>query len=102
MRVCWTDRARYRLKQIRDYLDQEAPSVALPTIQRLIKRSQFIGELPSAGRIVPEYRQDDLREILESPYRIIYRILDDRIDVITVMHYRQLLPVDLNELLKPE
>lgn len=97
MRVCWTDRARYRLKQIRDYLDQEAPAVALPTIQKLIKRSQFIG-----GRIVPEYRQDDLREILESPYRIIYRILNDRIDVITVMHYRQLLPVDLNELLKPE
>jgi plasmid stabilization system protein ParE len=34
----------------------------------------------------------------ERPYRIIYRILPDRIDVISVMHYRQLLPEDLAKL----
>lgn len=102
MRVYWTDSARYRLKQIREYLSQEAPTVAQPTIEKLIKRSQFISELPNAGRMVPEYQQDDLREILERPYRIIYRILGDRVDVITVMHYRQLLPGDLDELLKPQ
>jgi plasmid stabilization system protein ParE len=47
---------------------------------------------------VPEYQRDDVREILERPYRILYRIKPDRIDVITVMHYRQLLPSDLTEL----
>jgi hypothetical protein len=33
-------------------------------------------------------------DICERPYRILYRILPDRIDVITVMHYRQRLPGD--------
>ena len=35
---------------------------------------------------------DDLRELLERPYRIIYRITPERIEILTVMHYRQLLP----------
>ncbi|HEX7028817.1 MAG TPA: type II toxin-antitoxin system RelE/ParE family toxin [Gammaproteobacteria bacterium] len=69
--------------------------------EKLVKHSRLISELPNAGRRVPEYQQDDLREVLERPYRIIYRILNDRIDDITVMHNRQLLPGDLNELIKP-
>jgi len=47
---------------------------------------------------VSEYDRDDIREVLDRPYRIIYRILPERIDVITVMHYRQLLPSDLTKL----
>jgi plasmid stabilization system protein ParE len=39
-----------------------------------------------------------VRELLERPYRIIYVVLPDRIDVIAVMHYRQLLPSDLEHL----
>ncbi|MDP2186762.1 MAG: type II toxin-antitoxin system RelE/ParE family toxin [Erythrobacter sp.] len=51
--------------------------------------------MPHAGRRVPEYQIDTLREVLERPYRIIYRIQPDEIEVLTVMHYRQLLPGDL-------
>lgn len=45
---------------------------------------------------MPEYAQPDLREVLGRPYRIIYRVGAERIDVITVMHYRELLPDDLD------
>jgi plasmid stabilization system protein ParE len=100
MNVFWTLRARSRLKLIRDYLIAEAPMVADRTIGRLVNCFRQIGELPYSGRQVPEYRQNDLREILERPYRILYRIRVDRIDIITVIHYRQLLPSDLKELLK--
>lgn len=101
MKVYWTDRARYRLKQIRTYLDEQAPAVAKPTTNSLVNRSRELCEVPRVGRQVPEYQQEDIREVLERPYRIIYRILSDRIDVLTVMHYRQLLPSDINDLLKP-
>jgi len=52
--------------------------------------------LPHSGRAVPEYAQPDLREVLELLYRIIYRVGAERIDVITVMHYREMLPDDLD------
>jgi len=98
MRVHWTDRAKTRLRLIHEYIARGAPTVALEVVERLVKRSILIGQAPHAGRQVPEYRRDDLRELLERPYRIIYRIRTDRIDVITVMHYRQLLPTDPDHL----
>ena len=97
MRVHWTDRAKTRLRLIHDHIAKDAPLVASQVVVRLLQRSILIGDLPSSGRAVPEYQREDVREVLERPYRIIYRVLPDRIDIITVMHYRQLLPSDLKD-----
>lgn len=51
--------------------------------------------MPRAGRKVPEFGLDEFRQLLVRPYRVIYRIDHDSIVVISVMHYRQLLPEDL-------
>jgi len=48
-----------------------------------------------SGRSVPEYETDDIRETIENPYRIIYRIKPDQVDVLAVIHCAQLLPKDL-------
>ncbi len=98
MKVHWTDRAKARLKLIHDHIAQDAPVVATQVVERLLRRSLQIGELPYSGREVPEYQRQDLREVLERPFRIIYHVRVERIDVITVMHYRQLLPNDLTKL----
>ena len=98
MKVHWTDRAKQRLKLIHDHIAKDAPLVAPSVVDRLVRRSIQIGEFPHSGREVPEYQRDDVREILERPYRILYRIKPDRIDVITVMHYRRVLPDDLTQL----
>ena len=98
MKVHWTDRAKQRLKLIHYHIAKDAPLVAPSVIERLVRRSLQIGEFPHSGRKVPEYQREEMREILEHPYRILYRIKSDRIDVITVMHYRQLLPDDLTQL----
>jgi toxin ParE1/3/4 len=45
-----------------------------------------------SGRRVPEYPDDELRDLLSRPYRIIYRQRDAHVEVVTVMHYRQQLP----------
>ncbi len=44
---------------------------------------------------MPEYRRDDIREVIERPYRIIYRIKEDQIDVLAVIHSAQQLPPDV-------
>lgn len=46
---------------------------------------------PQSGRMVPEYQHEHVREVIESPYRIIYRILEDRIDVVAVLHGARLI-----------
>jgi plasmid stabilization system protein ParE len=44
---------------------------------------------------VPEYASDEIRELIEKPYRIIYRIKEDQIDVLSVIHGSRLFPDEL-------
>lgn len=45
--------------------------------------------------MVPEYSRDDVREVIERPYRIIYRIMESQIDVLAVIHGARLLPPEI-------
>jgi len=101
MIVRWTDRAKARLRLIQQYIAEDSPQVALKVIDRVTARSQQLRNVPHSGRLVREYNRDDVRELLEKPYRIIYKIKSDQIDVLTVMHYRQVLPQDIKQLLRP-
>ena len=98
MRVHWTDRAKARLRLIYDYIAEDSPKTALQVVDRLTARSQQLKEVSRSGRKVPEYNHKDVRELLEKPYRIIYIINPNQVDVLTVMHYRQLLPQDIEQL----
>lgn len=95
MNVHWTDTAVAHLVAIYERIAQDAPVYALRMMDRLTKRSEQIATFPESGRMVPEYEAPDIREVIESPYRIIYRIKVDQIDVLAVVHGAQLLPSEL-------
>jgi toxin ParE1/3/4 len=54
----------------------------------LITRAENLATFPEMGRVVPEFRQPNLREVICRSYRIIYRVLRDeqRIDIIRFWH----------------
>ncbi|MFO0515083.1 MAG: type II toxin-antitoxin system RelE/ParE family toxin, partial [bacterium] len=41
---------------------------------------------PFSGRLVPEFETEQIREVIEGSYRIIYYIKPEQIDVIAVLH----------------
>jgi len=86
MKVHWTDTAEAHLDCIYTYIARDSKTYALRTVDRITKRSQQIGLLPLSGRRVPEYDMDQIREVFAGPYRIIYHIKADQIDVIAVIH----------------
>jgi plasmid stabilization system protein ParE len=100
MKVVWTDRALRRLHELHDYLSVNAPAFAGKIVRELVMKSRRLEQLPYSGRAVPEYERADVRELLARPYRIIYRVRAERnrVDVLSVRHYRQLLPSDLKKL----
>jgi toxin ParE1/3/4 len=95
VRVHWTHTAIEHLLAIYKHIAQDAPLYAQRMIDRLTKRSEQIAAFPRSGRMVPEYEAPDIREIIERPYRIIYRIKADQIDILAVVHGAQLLPPEL-------
>ena len=86
MKVYWTDTAEGHLDAIYDYIAQDSPEYAKRVVDRLTRRSQQIAEFPLSGRRVPEYDIDQIREIIEGSYRIIYYIKPDQIGVLAVIH----------------
>ncbi len=92
MNVRWTDTALYHLDAIYRYIAQGSPAYAKRMVDRLTRRSQQIAEFPLSGRMVPEYEMTQIREVVEGPYRIIYHIKPDQIDVLAVVHGAQSLP----------
>ena len=86
MRVHWTETAQAHLAAIFQYISQDSSEYAQRTVDRLTRRSEQIATFPHSGRKVPEYEADDLREVIEGPYRVIYRVTPEQVDVIAVVH----------------
>jgi len=68
------------------YIARDSKTYALRTVDRITRKSQQIGAFPLSGRRVPEYNMDQIREVFVGPYRIIYFIKSNQIDVIAVIH----------------
>jgi toxin ParE1/3/4 len=86
MKVHWTDTAEKHLDAIYSYIAQDSPEYAKRMVDRLTRRSQQIAKFPFSGRRVPEYDADQIREVIEGSFRIIYYIKSDQIDVLAVIH----------------
>ena len=95
MKVHWTDHARQQLRAIHAYIADDAPVYADQVVDELTDRFHQLGNFPHSGRKVPEYDAADIREVIIAPYRIVYRIKSDQIDVLSVLHGAQEVPMDL-------
>lgn len=66
------------------YADQGVPEVGARLVARIIDRVEALADHPELGRIVPEFDQPFLREIIHPPFRIVYRRDPDTVRVVRV------------------
>lgn len=71
MRVHWTENAIGHLVNIYEYIAINSPTYGKRMVDRITRRSAQIAKQPLSGRKVPEYDAEDIREIIEKPYRIV-------------------------------
>jgi plasmid stabilization system protein ParE len=81
-----TDTAEGHLDAVYAHIAQDSPEYARHMVDRLTRRSQQIADFPFSGRRVPEYDIEQIREVIEGSFRIIYHIKSDQIDVLAVIH----------------
>ena len=86
MKVFWTETAVNHLSAIYNYISQNSPQYAQRLVEGLTRRSEQIANFPFSGRIVREFETEQIREVIEGSYRIIYYIKPEQIDVIAVLH----------------
>lgn len=91
MRLRWTERAASDLIAIGEYIAADNPTAARAWVEKLRQRAVKASNMPRTGRVVPEIARDDVREVFQRTYRIVYRVVDDGIVVLTVFGGHRLL-----------
>jgi plasmid stabilization system protein ParE len=91
IKIVWTRQSREDLREIRAFIAKDAPATASAFIRRLRDSVDRLRSFPYSGQVVPELGRDDIREVLRGNYRIIYRILPIRVEILAVYHGAQLL-----------
>ena len=91
-RLIWSPRSIRDLQSIHEHIAQDVPLYADLVVQRLVRAPDRLQQFPESGRIVPERGQPELRELIVRPYRLVYRLSDDSIQIVTVFRASRLFP----------
>ena len=94
MKIVWSPLAVDRVSEIAGYIAQDNQVAAESWINTVFKKVEGLKAFPESGRIVPETDNKTIRELIYGNYRIIYRLKEKRLSVLTVRHGKQVLPVD--------
>jgi len=73
-KLIWSPATRDDLHDIVVFIARDNPNRAMSFGYELISETDRLQEFPELGRIVPEYRNDYIREIIFRTYRIVYRV----------------------------
>ena len=91
MKVIWSPLSLDRIVDISDFIAEDKPGASVKWVDSVFDSVERLIKFPESGRAVPEINRKDMREILLGNYRIIYRIEEKTITVLTVRHGKQIL-----------
>ena len=91
-KIIWTHVAEKDLKEIIEHISADSPRNALRILKNIKKKASDLYTLPERGRIVPELQDQGIsqyRELVIPPWRLIYRIAERKIFVLSVIDSRR-------------
>jgi addiction module RelE/StbE family toxin len=90
--VSWSENALNNLNDIGEYISVDIVKYAQITVEELFTCVDILSNFPESGRIVPEFNNPKIREIIKGNYRLVYKIISkNKIVVLTVHHSKRLL-----------
>jgi toxin ParE1/3/4 len=92
VKIVWTELAINDLREIFEYISGDSIRYADLTVKRIYQHSQVTSKNPNIGKIVPEFNNPSIRELIFGNYRTIYRIRSEKqVDILRVYHTARLL-----------
>ena len=87
VKIVWTRQSADELKDIFDYIAKDSRRYAENQVKRIKEKTQVLKTQPESGRIVPELEIEQIRELIEGAYRIVYRLIEkSRVEILTIHH----------------
>jgi plasmid stabilization system protein ParE len=87
-RLTWSPAARLDLRDLRAYIAEHDPSAAHRLVRGVFQAVDRLTSFPESGRVVPEFGDATIREVIRSPCRIVYRVKADQnlVEIARVWH----------------
>lgn len=90
-RVTWSPEAVEDLESIAEYIERDSAFYAQSVVSQILEASRKIKEFPLIGRVLPEIGDENIRERFIYSYRLVYKIQQQRILIVAVIHGKRLL-----------
>lgn len=91
-KIIWTQDGIDSLENVITYIAKDSIYYAANFVRNILARIENLMDFPYIGRIVPEYHNSDIREIIYQSYRIVYKVEKKTIFLVLVTHGSQTLP----------
>ena len=92
MNISFSKSAIEDLKDVQQYYaEQGVPQIGQDFVASVIEHIETLSTHPDIGRAVPEFKDDSIRELVHSPFRIVYLREDKSINIIRVWRSERLL-----------
>ena len=88
-RVVWTEAAAESLDEAIAYVAADSPANARALLDRVLEAAASLATLSDRGASVPEVSDAAIRQLLPAPYRLIYRVEEERVVILAVLHQRE-------------
>jgi addiction module RelE/StbE family toxin len=87
VQINWTFQAKEDLKSISDYISRDSVHYAKLHVNKIRTRTKILKSHFKIGKIVTEIGDQNIRELIQGNYRIIYKIVsENQIDILTIHH----------------
>jgi len=82
------------LEKLVAFISRDNPQAAERFGYAIIERVEKLSEFPLLGRVVPEFKIENIRELIHRPYRIVYRVREDQklVEILRVWHAARGIP----------
>ena len=83
-RIVWSPQSLRDVEAIRAYIAEDSPHYADLMVRRIVAVIERLTDFPESGRIVPERPTSLVREVIVGRFRVVYRVQEERVEVVTV------------------
>lgn len=90
-RVSWSARALQDVDAIATYIASDSPAYARAVVKRITSQARTLSSFPNSGRMVPEFQNPSVRELIAYSYRTIYTIREEEVLIVAVIHGKRIL-----------
>jgi len=90
-RVVWSSVARDDLKALVSFIKTDSPGYAQTFGLHIQQRVEQLHHFPESGRKIPEDKHGTYRELIVGNYRVVYRVDEETVTIVTLIHGARML-----------